>query len=60
MAIGKAVQKQVSDELQAYVYMLVDPDYGVPFYVGRAWPAPCRHLAEAINPVEESPEDESR
>lgn len=29
------VQKQVSDELGLYVYMLVDPRDGLPFYVGK-------------------------
>lgn len=67
MAIDKAVLKQVSDELQAYVYMLVDPDSGVPFYVGKGHG--LRHddhvaevlayMAEVVNPVEESSEDES-
>jgi hypothetical protein len=35
MSITEAVAKQVSDELGLYVYMLVDPRTGVPFYVGR-------------------------
>lgn len=35
MAIDPRVLRQVSDELQAYVYMLVDPDSGIPFYVGK-------------------------
>lgn len=61
MAIDKAVLEYVSDELQAYVYMLVDPDSGVPFYVGKGHRLRhAAHLAEAIKPVEESPEDESR
>jgi hypothetical protein len=33
--IPQAVQDQVSSELQAYVYMLVDPESGIPFYVGK-------------------------
>lgn len=68
MAIDKAVLKQVSDELQAYVYMLVDPDYGVPFYVGKGHglryndhvAEVLAFMAEVVNPVEESSEDESR
>ena len=35
MVIDSAVLENVSDELQAYVYMLVDPDSGVPFHVGK-------------------------
>jgi uncharacterized protein len=66
MVIDSAVLENVSDELQAYVYMLVDPDSGVPFYVGKGHR--LRHgdhvaealasLAGVLNPVEESPEDE--
>lgn len=33
--INKKVQHQVADELGLYVYMLVDPRTGVPFYVGK-------------------------
>jgi uncharacterized protein len=68
MVIDSVVLAKVSDELQTYVYMLVDPDSGVPFYVGKGHR--LRHgdhvaevvasMAEALNPVEESPEDESR
>lgn len=29
------VRKQVADELGLYVYMLVDPESGIPFYVGK-------------------------
>jgi hypothetical protein len=67
MVIDSAVLKNVSDELQAYVYMLVDPDSGVPFYVGKGHRLRYGdHVAEALasmagalNPVEESPEEES-
>ena len=38
MAIDKAVLKQVSDELQAYVYMLVDPDSGSVHGSVSPWP----------------------
>lgn len=34
-AVSKKVQQQVADELGLYVYMLVDPKTGVPFYVGK-------------------------
>lgn len=33
--IDKRVRHQVADELGLYVYMLVDPKSGVPFYVGK-------------------------
>ena len=42
MEIDTTVLKQVSDELQEYVYMLVDPDSGVPFYVGKGTPSALR------------------
>lgn len=68
MVVDSAVLAMVSDELQAYVYMLVDPDTGVPFYVGKGHR--LRHgdhvaealasMAEALNPVEESPDEASR
>jgi hypothetical protein len=68
MAIDRAVLEKVSDELQAYVYMLVDPGSGVPFYVGKGHR--LRHgdhvaqvrasMADTLNPVDESPEEESR
>jgi hypothetical protein len=68
MVIDRAVLEKVSDELQAYVYMLVDPDSGVPFYVGKghrlrheAHVAQVRaSMADTLNPVEETPEEESR
>jgi len=34
-AMNRAVRRQVADELGLYVYMLVDPRTGVPFYVGK-------------------------
>lgn len=34
-AIDPSVQQQVANELGLYVYMLVDPATGVPFYVGK-------------------------
>ena len=33
--MNEEVQRQVADELGLYVYMLVDPSSGVPFYVGK-------------------------
>lgn len=33
--VEKRVQQQVADELGLYVYMLVDPETGIPFYVGK-------------------------
>jgi uncharacterized protein len=68
MVIDSAVLEKVSSELRAYVYMLVDPDSGVPFYVGKGHRLRhSDHVAEALasmsdvlNPVEESPEDETR
>ena len=33
--MNEEVQRQVADELGLYVYMLVDPRSGVPFYVGK-------------------------
>jgi hypothetical protein len=68
MVVDSAVLGRVSDELQADVYMLVDPDTGVPFYVGKGHR--LRHgdhvaevlasMAEALSPVEESPDEASR
>lgn len=57
-----AVLKQVSDELQAYVYMLVDPGSGVPFYIGKGQGLRyAEHLAAALRPVnEEAAEERSR
>lgn len=33
--INKRVRQQVADELGLYVYMLADPQTGIPFYVGK-------------------------
>lgn len=35
LPIDKSVQQQVADELGLYVYTLVDPKTGIPFYVGK-------------------------
>jgi hypothetical protein len=63
MVIDRAVLEKVSDELQAYVYMLVDPDSEVPFYVGKGHR--LRHgdhvaqvlasMTEALNPWRNHP-----
>jgi hypothetical protein len=61
MTFDPRVLRQVSDELQAYVYMLVDPDSGVPFYVGKGHGLRhAHHLAEALDPVEETSAERSR
>jgi hypothetical protein len=52
MVVDSAVLARVSDELQAYVYMLVDPDTGVPFYVGKGHRLRLGdHVAEALAPA---------
>ena len=61
MAIPQAVLEQVSNELQGYVYMLVDPESGVPFYVGKGHGLRhAAHVAEALVPVEEDGVERSR
>jgi hypothetical protein len=47
MVIDSAVLKNVSDELQAYVYMLVDLDSGVPY--GHRVPARARGDQSFVN-----------
>jgi hypothetical protein len=60
MGIDMKVLEQVSDELQAYVYMLVDPESAIPFYVGKGHRLRhAMHLAEALIPIEESSEEAS-
>jgi hypothetical protein len=55
------VLDQVSSELQAYVYMLVDPESGIPFYVGKGHRLRyADHVAEAVVPVDEADEERSR
>ena len=59
--IPQAVLDQVSSELQAYVYMLVDPASGIPFYVGKGHRLRhADHVAEAVVPVDEADEERSR
>lgn len=61
MAIPQAVLEQVSNKLQGYVYMLVDPESGVPFYVGKGHGLRhAAHVAEALVPVEEDGVERSR
>jgi hypothetical protein len=62
MELSHGVLQQVSDELQAYVYMLVDPETGIPFYVGKGHGLRySEHLATALQPVnEEEAEERSR
>lgn len=58
MSIDAKVIEQVSNELQRYVYLLVDPETGVPFYVGKGHGVRhAAHAAEAarvVLPVDES------
>ena len=57
MTVDPAVLKQVSDELQLYVYMLVDPRNGIPFYVGKGQGIRAHaHLAEAMIEIDEDDE----
>ena len=61
MTVDPAVLKQVSDELQLYVYMLVDPRNGIPFYVGKGQGIRAHaHLAEAMIEIDEDDEERSR
>jgi hypothetical protein len=49
--IPQAVLDQVSSELQAYVYILVDPASGIPFYAGKGHGLRhADHVAEALVP----------
>ena len=48
--ISPDVIRQVSDELQQYVYALVDPSTQVPFYVGKGRGLRhAAHLADALD-----------
>jgi len=60
--VPQAVLDQVSSELQAYVYMLIDPESGVPFYVGKGQGLRhAAHLAEALVPIgDEAAKERSR
>lgn len=61
MNIDQSVLDQVSNELQAYVYLLVDPNNGVPFYVGKGRGIRhAAHLAEALIPVNDDAGERSR
>lgn len=52
--ISPDVIRQVSDELQQYVYALVDPSTQVPFYVGKGRGLRhAAHLADALDTVDE-------
>jgi uncharacterized protein len=59
--IPQAVLDQVSSELQAYVYMLVDPESEIPFYVGKGHGLRyAAHFAEALDPGDEAAEERRR
>ncbi len=61
MRVDPGVLEQVSSELQAYVYLLVDPRTGVPFYVGKGHGLRhAAHVAEALIAVDESAGERSR
>jgi hypothetical protein len=68
VVIDPQVLQQVSDELQAYVYMLIDPDSGIPFYVGKGHGLRYHdHVTEAraiipesVDPADEPDDETSR
>lgn len=58
-SVSEAVIRQVADELGRYVYLLVDPQTGVPFYVGKGRGQRFTshgHEADWIKAVEQSEE----
>jgi len=57
MTVSQAVIRQVSDELQHYVYALVDPATSVPFYIGKG--KGLRHAAHGAESLIAVDEDAS-